>query len=131
MCLLVSGWVCPGVCVSCWCLTLGVYVILLYIILYIIIYYTYTIIILYIIIYYTLPSSALPFLSYSSYSSILLFLSHLSSFLFQSIPSPLPSSSLLIQYSFYTCRYFDNLIYIPSVSDNLTPHVLSEWMVEV
>ena len=42
---------------------------------------------------------------------------------------PLPSQSS--SHSKYTCRYLRNLIYIQSVSDNLTPHVLSEWMVEV
>ena len=49
--------------------------------------------------------------------------------------SPLLLSS---QYSFYTCRELHILIYIPSFPisfsspiNNLTPHVLSEWMVEV
>jgi hypothetical protein len=52
-------------------------------------------------------------------------------FLFYSIPPP--------SYSFYTCRYLHTLIYIslsiipffPLFKNNLTPHVLSEWMVEV
>ena len=35
------------------------------------------------------------------------------------------------QYSFYTCRYLHMVIYVLSVSNNSTPHVLSEWMVEV
>ena len=34
-------------------------------------------------------------------------------------------------HSKYTCRHLLTFIYIPSVSDVLTPHVLSEWMVEV
>ena len=37
------------------------------------------------------------------------------------------------QYSFYTCRYLHILIYILLlfIPNHLTPHVLSEWMVEV
>ena len=48
-----------------------------------------------------------------------------------------PSSLfILLQYSLpfhsrNTCRHLDPLIYILSVFNNLTPHVLSEWMVEV
>ena len=51
--------------------------------------------------------------------------SFLSFLVFSSFPIYLsfPSS-----HSFYTCQYLDPLTYIP---DNLTPHVLSEWMVEV
>ena len=48
---------------------------------------------------------------------------------------PLPSTSLLLHLPFshskYTCRVLPNLIYILSLSKYLTPHVLSEWMVEV
>ena len=44
------------------------------------------------------------------------------SFLPSSVPHPI---------SFYTCRYFDTLIYIQSISNILTPHKLTEWMVEV
>ena len=36
-----------------------------------------------------------------------------------------------LSHSKYTCRYFDILIYIIISSTILTPHVLSEWMVEV
>ena len=48
-----------------------------------------------------------------------------------------PSSLfILLQYSLpfhsrNTCRHLDPLIYILFQSDNSTPHVLSEWMVEV
>ena len=68
---------------------------------------------------------------YSSYSSILL------PILLLFHPSLIPilsSSSIFLishPHSFYTCRSFLMFIYVPSVSDNLTPHVLSEWMVEV
>ena len=84
------------------CLTYGVILYILYLIYYYIIH-----IILYLIL----------------YSSVLLFSSLLSLFFpfFLSFPP----------HSKYTCRYLDNLIYVPSQSDVLTPHVLSEWMVEV
>ena len=119
-----------------------------YIILYytIIIYYTYTIIhihihILYIILYLIL---------YSSFSSSDLFSLFFRSILPFSFPPPFSSLPNLISsssshsshpsfHSFYTCRYLHILIYIlqdifsliPSPINNLTPHVLSEWMVEV
>ena len=94
-------------------------------------YYYYTYIISYLIL-------------YSSFPSVLLFHS-------SPIPSHLPlpisscsvlfllplpiSSSLLFPifhqpHSKYTCRVFHLLIYVPSVSDNLTPHVLSDGNVE-
>ena len=42
------------------------------------------------------------------------------------------SSSPHSSHPINTCRYLDTLIYIPdSYKNNLTPHVLSEWMVEV
>ena len=52
-------------------------------------------------------------------------------FLFLSFQSISPSLHPNLSHSFYTCRELHILIYIPSVSNNLTPHVLSEWMVEV
>ena len=125
-------------------------IILLY---YYIIYYTYTIIIYYTILF----SSSDLFLSLLLFCSILslflpnhphLFLPIYSSFpllIYSSVPflfpsTPLPpflptlpfsSSHLPFPHSFYTCRYLDTLIYIPDSSPKLTPHVLSEWMVEV
>ena len=127
-------------------LTLGVvlyYILYYYILLYIIIYYYYILLyyyilyiyiyyyVLYIILYYTLlflfPSLPflLPLLSAQS-----IFQSSISLFL----PLPFPSSSSSSD-SFYTCRHLDPLIYTilfpPFPSSNLTPHVLSEWMVEV
>jgi hypothetical protein len=87
---------------------------LLYIILYytLIIYYTYTILLLLLYILYTILISS----------------SHLSSI-------PLSHLSHSSSHSFYTCRYLHILIYILSTSipssNNSTPHVLSEWMVEV
>ena len=108
--------------------------------------YTYTYIIYYYIIYYILYFSIFCF-SYSLSSSFLLFppsfqdnhtlliylcsssSSHLSSvppFLFYSVRfHSLPDS-------FYTCRCLLFDTYIPNSSHQLlTPHVLSEWMVEV
>ena len=68
------------------------------------------------------------------YSSVLLSSSVLL-FSFSSSPSDLHSLPSFIpsQYSFYTCRYLHILTYtLPDSSkNNLTPHVLSEWMVEV
>ena len=99
-------------------------------------YYTYTI-----IIYYTLQILSSPHLSsilfLFFFLPILFFpLPFSSSLLFFSLQSfyshPYPNiSSIPSQYSFYTCRYLHILIYIPDSSSNLTPHVLSEWMVEV
>jgi hypothetical protein len=131
-------------------MVLGVYYITIIIISYIL-YITIIILLLYIyiILYYTLPSPILFFLPLSS--SLLFFLpnipltsshsSHLIpifilylsvltyTYLYSSSDTPLSSPS---QYSFYTCRYLHILIYIPdSSSKYLTPHVLSEWMVEV
>jgi hypothetical protein len=64
-------------------------------------------------------------IQYSSYSPLL-------PLPIQSSPHPiLPNLS---QYSFYTCRYLHILIYIPlfpQYPKYLTPHKLSEWMVEV
>jgi hypothetical protein len=146
--VLVDGW---GV--SCWWCVL-VFVLILYYILYYILlllyiyyYYTYTILFLF--------SSFILF--YPNLSSpILLFPSILPKSISSS--SSLPSLILLLfwsQYSFYTCRYLHILIYIPPVPTiwprtfyrsgwlrcdvfnswesclSLTPHVLSEWMVEV
>ena len=105
---------------ACWLLTLGVilcYVCVIYYILYIILYYT-----LYLIL-------------YSSFSSFLFSPSLISSLplsFYLLFPFPIFfSQSQSSSHSKYTCRHLDILIYIPSVSDNLTPHVLSEWMVEV
>ena len=67
---------------------------------------------------------------YSSLSSIPIFCSPLSFF-------PLSPQSFLSHqpHSFYTCRYLHNLIYILSfrylIQEYLTPHKLTEWMVEV
>ena len=104
------------------CLTLGVilyiiiiYYIIIHILLYTIIYYT--LLLLYIISYTILFSSSDLFLSFpilipsSSYSSS---------------PSPLPSNTLLIQ-SIRVGIWISLFIF----HKNLTPHVLSEWMVEV
>ena len=125
-------------------LTLGVYcILLLYIIL---IHYYY-------ILYYLILSSSLPFPIYLLYllpSPIHLFPSLtilFCSLLFSSFPyNPLlilsPHIPLHSQYSFYTCRYLHILIYILQIYSSfpifqyrfpkyLTPHVLSEWMVEV
>ena len=97
-------------------LTLGVYYILYIILLY---YYILYIYIYYIIILlYTIPYTIL-------FSSFLLSLPNLSF----SSPLPIPSHS----HSKYTCRYLHILIYIHHIFPIiiLTPHVLSEWMVEV
>ena len=76
---------------------------ILYIIIHILLYYYYY------ILYYTLPSSDL-----------------------SSIPFPIIHVPLQSSHSKYTCRHLDILIYIPDSSPKyLTPHVLSEWMVEV
>ena len=126
-------------------MTLGVilYIIIILYILYIILLYYY--IILYYILYYTLLLfSSLPFtiLFFLSQSSSSLLSSSISSSFLQSqsftilfCSYPLQSSSLFFSnliHSKYTCRYLDPLIYIlflPRII--LTPHVLSEWMVEV
>jgi hypothetical protein len=86
----------------CLCLTLGVYYILYIYYYYILLYIT--IIIYYYILYYThLFLLFLPFISQSSSPS----------------SSNIPSQSIS-QYSFYTCRYLDTLIYIlPIFQDNL------------
>ena len=130
-------------------MTLGVYYILYIHILYYILYYTIILLLLYII--YCTYILLLYILSYTIlFASLPLFLS--SHIFFRSIfssslpllfhlPSPIPISSIIPFPIFYTslpdpkavdtCRHLDILIYVPSVSDNLTPHVLSEWMVEV
>ena len=106
--------------VDVWCYIL--YYILYYILL---LYYYY-------ILYYTLSYTILFFCPSSSHSSDLPSVLSSSSLL-SSPPILLPSSLLLIysSHSFYTCRYLHILIYIPDSSTILTPHVLSEWMVEV
>ena len=109
------------------------YIILLYYILYIHIYIIYYILyyIIHYILYYTLPSLPFPSLFFPLSSSLISSSSFSSLLLFH----PLPSSHLFLlqsSHSFYTCRYLHILIYIPDSSkNNLTPHVLSEWMVEV
>ena len=135
--------------IRCCIITIIIHILLLYyiiLLLYLILlhYYTYTII-LYLILY-SSSSSSLLFSPFPLYSSLTLFFPSLTipfpySFytcrylhtviyiLFQSIFFPIIFFSS--QYSFYTCRYLHILIYILSVSNNLTPHVLSEWMVEV
>ena len=123
-------------------MTLGV---ILYIIYYYIIIY-YILLLLYIyyyilyIIYYTILFSSF-FLSFPPPSSIPFF----------SPSSSYSLSFLSLSQPFYTCRYLHILIYTPSISLQysssfpillfsssipnphlkLTPHVLSEWMVEV
>ena len=47
--------------------------------------------------------------------------------------SPSQSPSIYLQFysrSFYTCRYLHILIYVQSISNNLTPHKLTEVNVE-
>ena len=106
-------------------LTYGVtIIILLYYILYIYYY------ILYLILY----SSLLLFffLSFSSPSLQILSLLPFLSLPLQSSSSSIPS---IFPHSQNTCRYLHILIYILPIilssSDNLTPHKLTEWMVEV
>jgi hypothetical protein len=78
-------------------------------------------------------------LTYTYLYSIRIFIPHPPHLLFHLFLFPLfnppfrscSSSPLFSQYSFYTCRYLHILIYILSLKNNLTPHVLSEWMVEV
>jgi hypothetical protein len=103
------------------CLTLGVYCILLLYILYYyyILYITillYTIIIYTIIIYYTLPfflySPSQPSIPYSSLLYLPIILLPLQ---YSSIYLPFPPP----QYSFYTCRYLHILIYIPDSSPTI------------
>ena len=84
-------------------------------------------------IYLFILSSSLLLFSYShlpsSFPNILISYSPPQSFL-SSILLPTPLS---LPNSFYTCRHLDILIYVPIIwsPPNLTPHVLSEWMVEV
>jgi hypothetical protein len=56
---------------------------------------------------------------------------HLSIFRLNGYTSISKRNNISIINSFYTCRYLHILIYILSSFPNLTPHVLSEWMVEV
>ena len=78
-------------------------------------------------------SSHLPFLlSFPVYLSSVLLIPILLNL--SSVPLPFSSSIFPIfhqPHSKYTCRYLHILIYIPDSSPKLTPHVLSEWMVEV
>ena len=142
------------------CLTLGVWVIDVRCIYYIIILYLILLLLFIIhIIPYTILSSSsilLPFLSSSPllFCSSLLFFSsssphsfytcrHLHILIYIILLSPIPNLAsvplpfliipilILILHSQNTCRHLHILIYIPPQSDNLTPHVLSEWMVEV
>ena len=121
-----------GIDVRCLCLCYYYYILYL-------IYYT---IILYLILHSSYSSDLLSFLFF-----LLLFLPQILSpppflsspipplLIFLTIQSFSPSSSspniLFPSQPFYTCRVFHILIYIPSSSRLLTPHVLSEWMVEV
>jgi len=80
-------------------------------------------------------SSSLPFFSspFILYLSVLTY-GYLCSSTFSSFPIySLPSQSIFpSQYPFYTCRGVGyTYLYSSSFPDNLTPHVLSEWMVEV
>ena len=108
-----------------------VYYIKLYIIhilLYYILYYTYYI--LYYILYYYI------ILIIILYSSLLLIYHSLPLLLSSSSPSPsiyLLFSSFIQSIRVGPCRWLVILIYIPDSSsfNNSTPHVLSEWMVEV
>ena len=94
-------------------------------------------IILYTYIYYKLYtilfSYSFPFL-YSS-SSVLSFSSDLSipHLLFHSLPIPsiLPFSSSSVQFSSFFTSILSSQSFSSSRSPKLTPHVLSEWMVEV
>ena len=127
---------------------------MLYIIIYYLILLYYYTIIHYYILYYTLLLFCSIFLpsnhSFQIYPPLLFPISSSSSIflLFLSLlPHPNPSShpfllsSLFLSplivpsHSFYTCRYLLTVIYIhlmfSSDSKYLTPHVLSEWMVEV
>ena len=138
--------ICIGLCLSFWKiidvrvgLTYGViFYIIVYYILYTIIYYY--ILYIYIYIYYYIlysPSSSLPFppslLSpFSSYPFL-----PSSPLPIHSLPNipfkPLLSSSSLhssSQYSFYTCRYLDILIYIPDSSPTIPPRMFyrSGWL---
>ena len=79
----------------------------------------------------SLPLPSPPSSSLLIYPSSFLLSSTLSSPLLPSppLPSSLPPPH---PHSFYTCRYLHTLTYTLLIySDNSTPHVLSEWMVEV
>ena len=120
--------------------------------------YYYPILLLYLILYYTLPFFSSFLLSLPNLSSVLILSSSsipLSTPTLSSppssSPSPLPHTNLasvllpfllsfplfFLLISFYTCRCLVLNTYISSsqssqsISNNLTPHVLSEWMVEV
>ena len=123
--------------VMCSGLTYGVilYIILLYIILYIYIYYYYTLLLLYLILYYTLLFSSSIFLSFSP--SPLLPISSSSSVLLLPLILPSPLLSILIYLSIQSIRVgiWISLFILssnnPSHPKVLTPHKLTEWMVEV
>ena len=69
---------------------------------------------------------------YSSLSPLLPFSSSSSNLLSRSPPNiPFSPNPLLPNIPSSSCRYLLTLIYIPDSSNNSTPHVLSEWMVEV
>ena len=132
-----------------WCVSCGVYYIL-YITVIILYYYTYTIIsytilLLYLILYSSplLLFCSLLIQSFYSFPSLILlpillsFPSPLSSsdlfFLFQSSLPSISSSPLLFHPIPIFILYLSVLTYtyLYSLHSNLTPHVLSEWMVEV
>ena len=121
--------------VMCSGLTYGVilYIILLYIILYIYIYYYYTLLLLYLILYYTLLFSSSIFLSFSP--SPLLPISSSSSVLLLPLILPSPLLSILIYLSIQSIRVGIWISLFILSSNNLpkvlTPHKLTEWMVEV
>ena len=90
--------------------------------------------------FHSLPSPPSPSSSSVLFFPILIPSSIPSSYPHPSFLLPLPFSSSLpnhptigSSHSKYTCRHLDILIYIQSISFTgiLTPHVLSEWMVEV
>ena len=149
-----SCWCSVLVYVSCWCdvrcyVVLHYYIILLYYIhIHIIIYYT----IIYYILYYTLIFSSLPFLSQSISSHLprqsfpILFFLFSPPLQFYSSPFPSPPNPLPI-YLLFLPSYLSIIIHLSHfilyvsafgypylysrLIQLLTPHVLSEWMVEV
>ena len=135
-----------------WCDVFDVRCILYLILLYLI-YYTCTTIIYYTIIYYILYSSLLLHLPIFNSHPIFLSSSHHPSFPeyvsafgypylyslpllpifspFSLPPLPSPSSSFILYVSGLPYPYLYSISIQSFPSDNLTPHVLSEWMVEV
>ena len=123
------------------CLTLGVILYIILLILYIILF------LLYLILYYTLPlllfcssSLLLPILLFLSLYYTLLFLLFFSSFpslFFRSLllfyPFLVSLSLPLLSFKVYVSGLPSPYLYSPNIAShpNLTPHKLTEWMVEV